>query len=77
MILSGSEPKSLNGVRKMKDECFDCDQHHEAFSPKMHPEFGSKGNKHLHDEARAAKHPKHHTKGMMPSQMNPDHGPHR
>jgi len=56
---------------------FDCDDHAVAHAPKVHPEHNSKGNKHLHEHERGAAHPQTHTKGMMPSQLNPDHGPHR
>lgn len=61
----------------MKDHDFDCDQHHEKFAPKMHPEHMSKGDTHLEDHERSAAHPQHHTKGKMRAQMNPDHGPHK
>lgn len=54
-----------------------CDAHHEAFAPKMHPEHMSKGDKHLMEHQRGAAHPAKHTKGRMPSQLQPDHGPHK
>lgn len=60
---------------KSSSDC--CDDHHTVFAPKKHPEFGSKGDKHLRETERGAAHPQHHTKGQMPSQLQPDHGPHR
>lgn len=53
----------------------DCDDHSNAFSPKKHPDAGMKTHKVTKDHKRAAIHPQHHTKGQLPSQMNPDHGP--
>lgn len=62
----------------MKDHCdFDCDDHADMVPHVKHPDGeDSKHNKHLHEGARGAVHPQHHTSGKMPAQMNPDHGPH-
>lgn len=54
-----------------------CDDHCDAFAPQMHPEGMKKGGESLPDHKRAVGHPAHHTKGKMPSQLNPDHGPHK
>ena len=58
----------------MDDE---CPMHHEAFAPKVHADGTKFDGKHLHDHKRGVGHPAHHTKGKMPSQLNPDHGPHK
>lgn len=76
MITSGSTPKALGGG-KMTDDCFGCEDHATTHKPKKHPEFGSKGDKMVGDHQRGAGHPKNHTAGQMPSQLQPDHGPHR
>src|ERR1043166_9658780 len=55
---------------------FGCKDHHEEFAPHVHMDGGHHNNTHLHDHQRGAGHPAHHTKGKMPSQLNPDHGPH-
>lgn len=54
-----------------------CDDHHEMFAPKMHSEGTKNDSKHLHDHQRGVGHPAKHTKGKMPSQLQPDHGPHK
>lgn len=62
----------------MKDPCYECDDHHTKFAPKVHPDAKSDTGKHLHaDHQRAAGHPAKHSAGKMPSQLQPDHGPHR
>ena len=74
MITSGSIPKGL----KMKNcNSQDCDDHHSYFAPKVHPEGGKKVDKHLAEHQRGAGHPAKHSAGKMPSQLAPDHGPHR
>lgn len=63
----------------MKDCDFGCDDHAAMAAHVPHPDgsgHGDKHNKHLHEGMRAAMHPQHHSKGKMPAQMNPDHGPH-
>lgn len=60
----------------MKDDCFDCEQHHDKFAPRQHPDGKHNNSKHLADHERGVGAPGHHTSGSMPSQLNPDHGPH-
>lgn len=55
---------------------FDCCDHAEQFKFHKHPDHGKKVTGHLADHERAAGAPGHHTDGSMPSQLNPDHGPH-
>lgn len=55
---------------------FDCDDHADMVPHIPHPDGQGKHNKHLHDHQRGVGHPAHHTKGKMPAQLNPDHGPH-
>jgi len=57
------------------DDC--CDDHHTKFAPKVHPDAKKDTGKHLHEGARAAGHPAKHSSGKMPSQLQPDHGPHK
>lgn len=58
----------------------ECDHHHVTFSPRKHPDHGHKepnrGYSPLPPHKRGAAPPAHHTKGKLPSQLNPDHGPH-
>lgn len=54
-----------------------CEAHHEKFAGKAHPDGKHNNNKHLHEHQRAAGHPAKHTKGQFPSQLQPDHGPHK
>lgn len=56
---------------------FGCDDHCTAHAPKVHPDHGKPNNKMNADHQRSVGHPAHHTKGSMPSQLNPDHGPHK
>lgn len=58
-----------------------CDAHHKVFKGKRHPDFGhgqspSYGDM-LPEHKRGAGHPAKHSSGKLPSQLNPDHGPHR
>lgn len=55
---------------------FGCEDHAEAHPFHEHPDGKHKNDKHMADHERGAGHPAHHTKGKMPSQLNPDHGPH-
>jgi hypothetical protein len=57
---------------------FGCDDHCDAMPHSKHPDMGKNTHKAMlwSDESRGAGHPKHHTKGKMMSQLNPDHGPH-
>lgn len=61
----------------MADDCMD---HHAAFAPRKHPDYGwgepNRGYSPMHDHHRGAGHPAHHSKGKLPAQLNPDHGPH-
>jgi hypothetical protein len=54
-----------------------CDDHHKTFAGKKHPDGKHNDGKHLHDHQRAVGHPAMHTKGKLPSQLNPDMGPHK
>lgn len=54
-----------------------CDDHHKAFAPKMHPDGKHKNNKEMMEHQRGAAHPAKHTPGKLPSQLQPDHGPHK
>lgn len=54
-----------------------CEDHSSAFAPRMHPEGNRKGGEHLPDHKRGVGAPAMHTKGKMPSQLQPDHGVHR
>ena len=60
----------------MKDTI--CDEHHTVFAPRVHPEGMRKGGESMPDNSkRGVGHPAHHTKGHLPSQLNPDHGSHK
>ena len=60
----------------MNDNCdFGCDDHAKAHAHKTHPDRNM-GHEALPDHKRGVAGPAHHTKGSMPSQLNPDHGPH-
>lgn len=74
VMMTGSSPKALSGGSKMDDM---CDDHSSAFSPKVHADGTKNDSKHIPDHKRGVGHPAHHTKGKMPSQLNPDHGPHK
>ena len=56
-----------------------CDAHHSTFAGKKHPDFGhkEKGYNVMPEPKRGAGHPAKHSAGKMPSQLNPDHGPHK
>lgn len=60
----------------MKDD-MTCDDHCDQFKPRVHPEGNRKGGESVGDHMRGVGHPAHHSKGKMPSQLNPDHGPHK
>lgn len=56
----------------------DCEDHATAFAPRLHPEPHVGVEKgYLPEGKRGSAHPAHHTKGKFPSQLNPDHGPHK
>ena len=42
-----------------------------------HPDFGVGSGNYMADHQRGAAHPRKHTAGRLPAQMNPDHGTHR
>lgn len=58
-----------------------CDAHHSTFAGRPHPDYNHKeanmGYSPLPEHKRGAGHPAKHSSGKMPSQLNPDHGPHR
>lgn len=61
----------------MDDSCEDHSTKFAGLKHMDHPDHSKADGKHLHgDHERAAAHPAHHSKGMMPSQLNPEHGPH-
>lgn len=61
----------------MKNQNDVCDDHHSKFAPKKHPDAGKPHNNPVGDHQRSIGHPANHTPGKMPSQLNPDHGPHK
>lgn len=62
----------------MADDMKICDDHSAAFAPRVHPDGGKENGMTLPDNhKRGVGHPAHHTKGKHPSQLQPDHGPHK
>lgn len=55
----------------------DCEDHGTKFAGKKHPDHAKPTHVTIPDHKRSAGGPAGHTKGKMPSQLNPDHGPHR
>lgn len=64
MAMGGDMPSGDFGVEKM-DHCDGGD----------HPDRHM-SHKPMHDDERGAPGPVHHSKGHMPAQANPRHGPH-
>lgn len=60
----------------MSEGSFGCDDHEDMTPHHKHMDAGKSHESPLHDHERGAGHPAHHSKGKMPSQLNPDHGPH-
>lgn len=60
----------------MADDNFGCEDHAEAHAFHEHPDGKHKNVNMMADHERGVGHPAHHSKGKMPSQLNPDHGPH-
>lgn len=54
----------------------DCEDHHSKFAGKAHPDR-SHVPSNMPEHKRGAAHPAHHSKGKMPAQLQPDHGPHK
>ena len=59
-----------------KHETFGCEQHEDMAEHHEHMDRHMTHEAPMHDHERGAGHPAHHTKGKLPSQLNPDHGPH-
>lgn len=58
----------------MKD-CPECEDHGSKFGGRKHPDANRKRDLPMVEPKRGAGHPAHHTKGKMPSQLAPNHGP--
>ena len=55
-----------------------CEDHHEKFRGKVHKDRKhNPGMGYAPDHKRGVMHPQMHSRGKMPAQINPDHGPHK
>lgn len=54
-----------------------CEDHSTKFMGRKHPDGKNKGDRTNPDHMRGVGHPAMHTKGKLPSQLNPDHGMHK
>lgn len=57
--------------------CDECESHGSKFGGLKHMDgMHDPGMGYAPDHKRGVGAPAHHTKGKMPAQLNPDHGPH-
>jgi len=56
-----------------------CDDHCDTFAPRKHPDAKAHGHESTlpDNHKRGVGHPAHHSRGKLPSQLQPDHGPHK